>query len=86
MGRRSRGLCAGWLLKLIEEDFRSSKNSKLALANRAIARFEKISNMPELLVMVRMHRWTYEELKRLAAIVAAGGTPLRAAAALNRGI
>jgi hypothetical protein len=30
--------------------------------------------------------WTDDELKRLAAIVAAGGTPLRAAAALKRNL
>jgi hypothetical protein len=31
-------------------------------------------------------QWTDEELKRLAAIVAAGGTALRAAAALKRNL
>jgi hypothetical protein len=30
--------------------------------------------------------WTDDDLKRLAAIVAAGGTPLRASAALRRSI
>ena len=36
--------------------------------------------------MVRKRPWSNEDLKRLAAIVVAGGTPFRAAAALNRGI
>jgi hypothetical protein len=37
---------------------------------------------------MRMHGsvWTDDDLKRLAAIVAAGGTPLRASAALRRSI
>jgi hypothetical protein len=35
---------------------------------------------------VRTQPWSDEELKRLGAIVAAGGSPVRAAAALNRKI
>jgi len=37
---------------------------------------------------MRMHGsvWTDDDLKRLAAIVTAGGTPLRASAALRRSI
>jgi hypothetical protein len=35
---------------------------------------------------VRTQPWSDEELKRLEAIVAAGGSPVRAAAALNRKI
>jgi hypothetical protein len=35
------------LLDSIEEDFRAGKTSKLVLANRAIVRFEKISNVME---------------------------------------
>jgi hypothetical protein len=34
----------------------------------------------------RTRRWTDPELIRLARIIAAGGTPVRAAAALNRRI
>jgi hypothetical protein len=37
---------------------------------------------------MRMHGsvWTDDDLKRLAAIITAGGTPLRASAALRRSI
>jgi hypothetical protein len=35
---------------------------------------------------VRTQPWSVEELERLGAIVAAGGSPVRAAAALNRKI
>ena len=35
---------------------------------------------------VRTQPWSDDELKRLSAIVAAGGSPVRAAAALNRKI
>ena len=35
---------------------------------------------------VRTQPWSEDELKRLSAIVAAGGSPVRAAAALNRKI
>jgi hypothetical protein len=38
------------------------------------------------LMKVRTQPWSDEELKRLGAIVAAGGSPVRAAAALNRKI
>ncbi len=35
-------------------------------------------------MMVRTHKWTMEEIERLANIIASGGSPIRAAAALNR--
>jgi hypothetical protein len=35
---------------------------------------------------VRTQAWSEDELRRLSAIVAAGGSPVRAAAALNRKI
>jgi len=35
------------LLNSITEDFRAGKQSKLVLANRAIARFEKLNNVLE---------------------------------------
>jgi hypothetical protein len=37
------------LLDSIVEDFRSGKTNRLILANRAIARFEKINNVLELI-------------------------------------
>jgi GcrA cell cycle regulator len=35
-------------------------------------------------MMVRTHCWSDEELMKLAAVIASGGSALRAAAALNR--
>ena len=37
-------------------------------------------------MIVRKRPWSDTEIARLAAIIAAGGTPIRAAAALNRRI
>jgi hypothetical protein len=47
---------------------------------------EEISSGLELPMMVRTQAWSDDEVKRLSAIIAAGGSPVRAAAALNRKI
>ena len=39
-----------------------------------------------ILMIVRKRRWSDAEMAQLAAIIAAGGTPMRAAAALKRRI
>jgi hypothetical protein len=64
-----------WLLDSIVRDFR-----RRALRKVGCAALELV------LVKKRNREWTDEDLNRLAAIVAAGGTPARASAALGRSI
>jgi hypothetical protein len=71
------------LLDSIVRDFRAGNELR---PNRAIVHVEKSAALELSLVKKRNREWTDEDLNRLAAIVAAGGTPARASAALSRSI